>query len=172
VAYLTIMQPSLSKDIESHLCLDAAALGAVEQVQARLHDLINRRMRLLERIWGLRRLVDGISILGRPDPTGTSPPLRPHSPGNSMPADRAAECSDLHLLRRACRIALLEAQDPETAMQILQRIEIRGSFIFPEGADRLSLVVAGLMRICERGEALHGTGSGVRKWCYKRDDER
>jgi hypothetical protein len=71
-------------------------------------------------------------------------------------------------LRRACRIALIETEAPETAAQILARIDARRSYSFPEGIDAVSAIVPELRRLVLQGQAYFTSKEGTRTWGWQR----
>ena len=67
-------------------------------------------------------------------------------------------------LRRACRIALMETDAPESAAQILERIAKRNSISIENLADPESAVIAELKQMASEGETTCLAGVGTERW--------
>ncbi len=57
-------------------------------------------------------------------------------------------------LRRACRVALMEAVEPEPVRAIFERIQRRGSYDFENAFDPIAIVAKELKAMVAEGEAL------------------
>lgn len=68
------------------------------------------------------------------------------------------------VLRRACRIALMEIERAECSAQILQRIVRRGSVSFTNHGDPLEEVTSELHRMVAEGEAVASGSGDVQEW--------
>lgn len=71
---------------------------------------------------------------------------------SDLDIQRADQVEEEHL-RRACRIALLEAVQPESTDEILRRIERRSSYTFAARVNALAAVARELRMMHEAGEA-------------------
>jgi hypothetical protein len=67
-------------------------------------------------------------------------------------------------LRRACRIALMEAGRPASAADILKRIRKRGSYSFSVAIDAMQAIVRELNFMAAHGEVCCHDGQGNRLW--------
>ena len=70
-------------------------------------------------------------------------------------------------LRRACRIALLEIQRPQTCMEIYERIKRRGSWSFASCTDALEVIAIQLHAMVEDAEILCCVVGGETRWHRK-----
>jgi hypothetical protein len=143
-----------------------AAEETIRKVELQLLDLLKEQACLRARILHLRdsRLqlreskmpIPFLATLGEKN---QSPPARIALP---CVVQRSTK------LRRACRIALCEAEDPESAPQIVARITARNSYLFPEGIDPASAIVPELKRLVLQGQAYFTSREGVRIWGWQR----
>lgn len=74
-------------------------------------------------------------------------------------------------LRRACRIALLEAVQPESTDEILRRIERRSSYTFAAHVDALAAVAGELRMMRESGEACLQERGSTCFWELQRNED-
>jgi hypothetical protein len=84
-----------------------------------------------------------------------------------FPPDARSTRSVRSKLERACRIALMETNEPASAEAVFDRIQRRGSFAFV-GYKRplraIRLVMTGMVK---RGEAKLLFEDGHRRWCWE-----
>jgi hypothetical protein len=67
-------------------------------------------------------------------------------------------------LRRACRIALMESDEPQTSKQIYQRICKRGSLSFQSSTDALHVLSAELDLMAKESEITYRVLDGEKRW--------
>ena len=137
----------------------------VNQAERKLEDLQERRATLRKRIQALRLLGKAFAGPGERAPEAADRHTRTMEPteAENPRAERKAPNS----LRRACRIALMESEQPQSDAQILERIRNRQSAAFA-GSDPLNAVVSELDKMVSEGES-QLVGSGVlRRWQLKR----
>jgi hypothetical protein len=72
-------------------------------------------------------------------------------------------------LRRACRIALMESDQPQSSLQIFERITKRGSFTFQRYNDPPKTVCQELNQMAEEGEIIALGVADLQHWEWKRD---
>jgi hypothetical protein len=70
-------------------------------------------------------------------------------------------------LRRACRIALLESESPQSCAEIYQRIEKRGSLSFDGYDNVLQILAAQLTAMAANSEILSVMLNGEMRWQWK-----
>lgn len=142
----------------------------VRQAERKLETLQERRATLRRRIQALRLL--GKAFAG-PD-HGVAQPTehllrqnRAAAIDHHTPVSRRPDRDMPSNLRRACRIALMESEQPQSDAQILERIRNRQSAAF-NGSDPLTAVDSELNKMVSDGES-QLIGSGVlRRWQLKR----
>lgn len=155
---------------EAAATLDSVA-ALVGQMQTELRGLMSRRADLVRRGRNLRRLMRGLREISSapftplavepPSPAGhkSATPSFPlnrtaiEESGRRLPSGVQHRTEHVNVqLQRACRIALLEAENPMSLEEIFTRIVRRGSFSFvnPECANPLLLQVLNAM--AEDGE--------------------
>lgn len=71
-------------------------------------------------------------------------------------------------LRRACRIALMEAAGPETSMQILHRIQNRQSIAWGNHSDAQAAIDQELQRMLSEGEVAFSWTGNYQTWQLNR----
>jgi hypothetical protein len=155
--------------------------GLVQAVPEMIRDLVRRAEAKLAELEGrkqyLRRRLQALRFLAT-HATETRPAERQENlaPGPS-PSEHAIErtASDHDSakgtpgLRRACRIALMESDEPQTTEQIYQRICKRGSLSFQSSMDALHILSAELELMAKESEitclVLHGEKRWQRPFC-------
>jgi|SRR5579862_990641 len=104
------------------------------------NDLIQKRIHVLKKV------VTGLNALQVARSLDS-----PHHKVSGYPSNRKIAKN----LRRACRIALMEADGAEDVEQLINRIKRRGSYEFPSPADPTELVSRQLRLMLSRGEVSH-----------------
>jgi hypothetical protein len=86
--------------------------------------------------------------------------------------ERVLHKSEPSVLRRACRIALMETDEAEFCTQILQRITRRQSVSFRSYGDSVPEVTAELNRMVAEGEAITLCTGHAQQWQLNRSKNR
>jgi hypothetical protein len=144
---------------------------------AQLSVLLGRCAELskdLAQIYGaLRRLTQhhNPSRVGRKiAPSDSRDDLRRAMTGNGLRHplmdDRRAR-SGRSTLERACRIALMETNEPSSAEAIYDRIQRRGSFTFSGYKRPLRAIILVMNGMARRGEAIPLNEGGNRRWRWQ-----
>jgi hypothetical protein len=162
---------------------DYAPLSTVEEVSAantELHILSVRCLELSREIARMRQLVDRLA-----HSTGPSQPReRSHSEDwliedSSSPDHRRrrvsgsnfqfiASAENAHPVRselaRACRIALMETNEPASVEAIYDRIKRRGSFTFARYKRPVRSIALAMSAMVRSGEVSVSNDAGGRRW--------
>ena len=72
-------------------------------------------------------------------------------------------------LRRACRIALMETDQPQSCAQIYERIQKRGSMSFGLNDDALHVLSVQLRAMATNSEVVCCVINGETRWQWKRE---
>jgi hypothetical protein len=137
----------------------------VELVETELHSLLQRRNEISRRIQSVHRIVHGLQE-GVGEHSSSFHHLQGAFSGEAVenmikPARRD---STTILLKRACRIALMEAQQAASSQEIYSRVLRRGSFSFANFEYGLSSIVWALSILVEDGEAYCFRGMPEWRW--------
>lgn len=147
----------------------------VGKAEQRLMYLLKERERLTERISSLRRLAKDLASLEKNrlwdlGDCGSSDDV----PVNHEGCRESMQSSHIRrrnvALRRACRIALMETETPETARRIVQRIARRSSFSFDGILNPQGAVAMELDRMVIEGEASVTAADKFRRRAWSRVD--
>ena len=142
----------------------------VRRAESKLAELEARKQYLRRRLQALRFLaVHAAENRSGERQDNLAPPLS----SSVTDATRAASGEDsgkvTTRLRRACRIALMESDEPQTSGQIYQRISKRGSLSFQSSIDPLHAISAELQLMVKDSEItcrfLHGEKRWQRPFC-------
>jgi hypothetical protein len=141
----------------------------VRRAEAKLAELESRKQYLRRRLQALRFLATHATTR----PAERQENLPPGPPSSEHAIERAASDQDspkgAPRLRRACRIALMESDEPQTTEQIYQRICKRGSLSFQSSTDPLHVLAAELELMAKESEitcsGLHGEKRWQRPFC-------
>ena len=130
-----------------------------------LRELQGRLRQLTQRIRTLRRALVVLQDLQSACGTQPQPTSKSSAEGNSS----SLECQDVVFqrdpaLRRACRIALLEATEEISEEEILERINRRGSYSFPDQASARVAIASELEAMSKTREAARVRDSSGSKW--------
>ena len=98
--------------------------------------------------------------------TGATSPIRTKEPATST----VTVAPDSTELRRACRIALIESDRPQSCEQILQRIRRRESVCIEDFQDPLNAITKELGEMLADGEVIQKTNDQL--WQLNRDSCR
>lgn len=145
----------------------------VRVAEAKLGQLQTRKEHIRSRMQALRYLAkhaEGRRPHRMANPSSASCQF---SPGNAAP--EATEQAKLQSptfhnpekLRRACRIALLESDTPQSCAEVYQRIRKRGSLSFDGYDNVLQLLADQLNSMSENSEILSFTMNGEIRWQWK-----
>ena len=110
----------------------------------------------------------GLRVESRPDPgfrreVGVITPLEVAGPYEKRVVGLSGS-----KLRRACRIALMESDHPQSCEEIVQRIQRRGSLSFEARSNAQAVVEVELERMTRQGEAIHQQQDGGNRWNLRR----
>lgn len=138
----------------------------VQRAEGKLSALQESRAHLRKRIQALnhlsRALADNIVV-----PAAVTPqPKFASSDGNPSAAEPARPLSSL--LRRACRIALMEIEDPECSEQIFERIRKRKSVSLEQIPDPLHAIMRELKQMANEREATCYREGNIDRWQLRR----
>jgi len=138
--------------------LNSSVRGIIELMQGELDELVQQKAALARRARNLRRLLYTISTEGRdPAVSGASAlksrGYRRYRHALKSATSRTVQCS-YHELRRACRIALMEAGGTAAPDQIHSLVVRRDSFLFAAlNEEPVDAIVRVLNIMAEAGEA-------------------
>ena len=122
-----------------------------ERVHAELHQLLRLRQEIEERMRSLSHTLLGLQLgVGRRTRGSLSPrsPLSTAGSANAVHAGvRITPHGGRSRLKRACRIALLEAGAAASPQEIYARILRRGSYFFGEGEPPIQAVARALASV-------------------------
>jgi hypothetical protein len=144
----------------------------VRRAESKLAELEARKQYLRRRVQALRFLAT--------HGAQKRPAKRPHN----LASDQVSPAHDLNrsehevqralsdrdsgagttTLRRACRIALMESDEPQTSEQIYQRICKRGSLSFQRSMDALPVLSAELDLMAKESEITCRVLDGEKRW--------
>ena len=137
----------------------------VRRAESKLVELEARKQYLRRRVQALRFLAGrSAENPGTDRQENPAPPLpssgREFEPGASdqMPGKATTR------LRRACRIALMESDAPQTSREIYQRISNRGSLLFQSSIDPVDAISAELELMANESEIHCGVLDGEKCW--------
>ena len=141
---------------------ECAVASTVRLVREEAVHLLHRRSELNRRIRELRRLIRGLQYLADPEcdertSVRRSEHISAATGTNSHPPVLSRHCSAV--LKRACRIALLDAGGAASTEEIQQRIVRRGSFSFADARSASTAILKTLESMTDDGE-LFCTDSG------------
>jgi hypothetical protein len=156
----------------------------VSQTKRKLAELQARRAQLRQRIQTLAKMIENLTVVSEPGPTAASAAIgkgeKPFTQQRRSAAPRAPFANVIEMantqspantnLRRACRIALMETEVPESCSQVCQRISKRGSFSFGPHEDSLSMVAQELNEMADEGELVCFDTPLEKQFSYKRTD--
>jgi hypothetical protein len=130
--------------------ISGSVSALVEQMQTELHSLVTRQEDLRRRIWSIHRALRGLQTMAsRPSADRTIA----RRSGRRQPSGSRYKSSQLSVsLRRACRIALMEADTAVSLEEIYARIMRRGSFSFVNLYRASPALVRVLAAMAEDGE--------------------
>jgi len=156
--------------------LAGASLETVQEIVQRaagkLSALQTRRTHIRKRIQALLHLSRSLS-----ERAAVSRTIRPTKSAIALDSSRdvlvkgnvrAARTVASSVLRRACRIALMETDDPESAEQILQRIKKRNSVSLENLTDPSAAIVGELNRMANQREAARYSDGKFERWQLRR----
>lgn len=143
----------------------------VRVAEAKLGQLQTRKEHIRSRIQALRFLAGHAERssghrAGRSSSTlrlpGTAPPAADSPLELQSPAFHSPD-----KLRRACRIALLESDTPQSCAEIYQRIKTRGSLSFDDDDNVLQVLAAQLQTMAANSEILCLMVKREMRWQWK-----
>jgi hypothetical protein len=144
----------------------------VQRAASKLSALQARRAHLRKRIQALlhiSRTLAHDAVAPRPDELKRS--LSSIDSHRRAPLEKIGPTpptSGSTVLRRACRIALMETDDAECVQQVLERIRKRNSVSLQDAAEPADAIVMELNRMVREGEASRYSEHGVEHWQLKR----
>jgi hypothetical protein len=137
----------------------------VRRAEAKLAELEGRKQYLRRRLQALRFLA---THAAETRPAERQENLAPGSSSSGQAIEQAAAEHDspkgTPRLRRACRIALMESDEPQTTEQIYQRISKRGSVSFQGSTDPLSVLSTELELMAKESEITCRILQGEKRW--------
>jgi hypothetical protein len=150
----------------------------VMRAKARLAELETQRERIRRRIQALRFLSnhrrDRVTWLGERD-TSKSGRIRRSSPNKPARASDAPLTvapqlipAQVSALRRACRIALLETEHPQSCMEIHERIIKRGSLDLSRYENPIVLLTLQLKSMLNAGDIICVPDGDQPRWLFRR----
>lgn len=155
----------------SHASVQMAVQDALLEAEQNLSRLLEETASVREQVHNLRRLQKGLTVLGstRPEAGVRGQSAEAINRSNeaaekvTKPASAVEPSHTLgnHELRRACRIALMEAAQPQTVNQIVERIARRESFSFGKELNPEIAVAFELSCLVHEGEACGSIPSGT-----------
>ena len=170
VKQFQIMSPK--ENAESRQAIPDMVRDLVRRAESKLAELEARKQYLRRRVQALRFLATHAAqkrSAERPDnlasdQVSSADDLNPYE----HEVQRARPVEDLGTgatsLRRACRIALMESDEPQTSEQIYQRICKRGSLSFERPMDALHLLSAELDLMAKESEITCRVLDGEKRW--------
>jgi hypothetical protein len=144
--------PALTVQLDSNEQVRDSVRNVIRVAYEHLVELNKQSDLIHKRILLLKKVVAGLGILE----TMHSSHAATHELTTSPSTTRVATS-----LRRACRTALMEANDPESVEQLIHRIRKRDSYKFPSAANPSKLVTRQLNLMLSHGEvSRHATEEG------------
>jgi len=122
---------------------DSARHLSVQNLNMELDELLLRRLRLRDDIARMHELLKGLAV-------------RAHS--------RLTRLEQATKLERACRIALMETNEPASIEMVYDRIARRGSITSFAHKRTLRAIENALDHLVESGEAAVVNEAGTRRW--------
>jgi hypothetical protein len=135
---------------------------------ARMHSLLKR----LAHNTDLRQLHGNSGAASRFKEPSRSPNSRRHATAGRtrQPYTDARSLGPVHSeLARACRIALIETNEPASVETIYDRIQRRGSFSFAGYKHPFRAIVLAMSAMVKQGDASLVNEGGRRRWCWATD---
>lgn len=129
----------------------------VRRAESKLEELETRRQHLRRRVQALRFLSTRSAENRGAERSDHFAPNRSGSSARDLGKLKTR-------LRRACRIALLESDKPQTAAEIYQRISTRGSLSFQSSTDPLQVLSAELELMAKECEIICHVLHGEKLW--------
>jgi hypothetical protein len=161
----TISAMSHKENAETSQPVPDIVRDLVQRAESKLAELEARKQYLRRRVQALRFLAGH---------NADNPPAERQESVTSAPSS-----SEHHLeqrtsdpdfgkgttrLRRACRIALLESEAPQTSREICQRISKRGSLLFQTSTDPVHIISAELELMAKESEITCRVLEGENRW--------
>jgi hypothetical protein len=166
----TVRRDHISNDLPVGL---TAVREFVRVAEAKLGQLQARKEYIRSRIQALRFLTKHAEASSRNVTKSNSSSSRQVSVVNAPPQPNAEakpqpeQFPSQDKLRRACRIALLESESPQSCAEIYQRIEKRGSLSFDGYDNVLQILAAQLTAMAANSEILSVMLNGEMRWQWK-----
>jgi hypothetical protein len=143
--------------------------------QAELRNLSKRQSTIRRRVNSLSQVLADLQNDVRTSPSGDVSADAPAtqrrcSQGRSggsvqvLPDTRGSATDPNYKLRRACRVALLELEEPGTAEDIYSRVMRRGAFHFVKPGSGIASVIRALDTMTRDGEVCLVDGGSCHRW--------
>src|SRR5262249_46203720 len=137
----------------------------VRRAESKLAELESRKQYLRRRVQALRFLASHNAENPSPErQENVAPPLSTSGHDLDRTASDHASGKGTTRLRRACRIALMESDAPQTTREIYQRILKRGSLLFQSPIDPLPVISAELELMAKESETNCRLLDGEKRW--------
>jgi len=140
----------------------------VQRAEAKLAQLQARKKHIHSRMQALRYLVTHAEAnYGR---AAESPVVHTDAvqENASTPVERY-RLQRQSRLRRACRIALMETDQPQSCAEIYERIQKRGSMSFDLNDNALQILSVQLKAMATNSEVVCSVANGETRWQWKRE---
>jgi multidrug resistance efflux pump len=163
---------SPKENVESRQAIPEMVRDLVRRAEAKVAELEARKQYLRRRVQALRFLATHAAqerSRERPDTLASGQVSSAHSLNRSEHDVKPARSDQdsgrgTTSLRRACRIALMESDEPQTSAQIYQRICKRGSVSFQSSIDALHVLSAELDLMAKESEITCRILLGEKRW--------
>jgi hypothetical protein len=167
---LIIVVDMASSDHSAQTAVHGSVTAVLQLVNVELQQLLVRREEVAKRIRSLYTAVNALKeFAARPVSCTVGPACKtmrekPNLPEMSI-ANPTESMDDASLrLRRACRIALLETDEPLSEQEICTRILRRGSFSFVKADLACPAILQELTAMTEAGEICCFLSGSSKKW--------
>ena len=174
----------LLSSIDDHGSAPPPTLEEANAATAELNRLLLQQIKVGNEIARIRKLLKRLAYNAnshRPEVRSSvemSPPEASNSPDHRRRRSTmrtrgrtSANASSIRSMRskleRACRIALMESNEPASIETIYHRIQKRGSYTFVSYRHPFRAIELAMGAIMERGEASLLDETGRRAWCWK-----
>jgi hypothetical protein len=144
--------PCMSAEQPDQPQINAAAQQLILQARIHLSALEAQRASVIDRIRKLRQVTNGLALLQSRSPKSHRCGKEQLPVSATSPIDET-EIGPTEKLRRACRIALMEADQPQGAREVLLRVMKRGSYSFSGQAGAIEAIARELNQMVSNGEA-------------------
>jgi hypothetical protein len=145
--------------IQSSIC------EVVKLAQTELQDLLTRREEITRRIPSIHQVVGGLEAV--PSQPALDRSITKGFAVGSHTYTRDSSTQPYLNLRRACRIALMEAEGTASPKEIYCRIVRRGSFSFVNPESSIPEIVRALIAMTHSGEARCLEDTQGFRWCLE-----